>query len=240
MPTNSDKEILPVLDRRFGTWRVSIAREPMTVRQLARTYDEQAACWGAKIRRLRTGTFYDEIWASVSESLDAASEGRQLNVLDCGIGQGAFSLALAEQFEVKPHISGIDLSENMLNEAAETLGREGLSFTLKRADVRRLPFEDSQFDIVASAHVIEHLPRPEIVVREMWRVLKPGGRLVLSVTQPSIFGALLQLNWRARTYAYGELEQLLITAGFVRPSKITVGTWSLAARMSLVCQAGKL
>ena len=67
---------------------------------------------------------------------------------------------------------------------------------MTQADVARQPYADGHFDIVAAAHVIEHLPDPRAALAEMTRVLRPGGTMLLVVTRRSIAGLAIQLKWR--------------------------------------------
>jgi len=74
--------------------------------------------------------------------------------------------------------TGIDLSANMLARARRRLG-EGA--TLLRGSADRLPFEDASFDVIICTEVLEHVPDPVAVVRELMRVAAPGARVVVSI-----------------------------------------------------------
>src|SRR6476660_7103439 len=77
-------------------------------------------------------------------------------------------------------VTGIDLSEPMLEKARERVLRKGLSnIRLLAMDAADLKFPDSSFDIVYAPYVISVVPDPVAVVREMRRVCRPGGRLVI-------------------------------------------------------------
>ncbi len=117
-------------------------------------------------------------------------------MLDCGIGTGAFGLALAKSVAAPLRIDGVDISPAMLGRADRNLERRSVEYRLHRCDVRRLPFDDSTFDAVLGAHLLEHLPDPLAGLSEMSQVLRPGGLLVVVVTRRDIAGALLRIRWR--------------------------------------------
>ena len=97
-------------------------------------------------------------------------------ILEVGIGTG-LNLPL-----YPPHcrITGIDLSEEMLGKAQEKLVDLGLgNVTLKAMDATVMDFGDSQFDAAVATYTISAVPDPVGVLREMRRVVKPGGNIVL-------------------------------------------------------------
>ena len=101
------------------------------------------------------------------------------DVLDVGCGTGVFARKVARQLDNSGSITGIDLSESMLGVAREVC--PGVDF--RQGSVTSLPFEDASFDVVASSFMLMFVPEPARAVREMRRVLRPGGRLVVSVWQ---------------------------------------------------------
>src|SRR5215813_129437 len=64
------------------------------------------------------------------------------------------------------------------------------------ADAQRLPQPDASFDAGVSAHMLEHLARPDQAINEMGRVLRPGAPLVIIVTRGSLANALIRLKCR--------------------------------------------
>ncbi|PRX33759.1 phosphatidylethanolamine/phosphatidyl-N-methylethanolamine N-methyltransferase [Meinhardsimonia xiamenensis] len=102
-------------------------------------------------------------------------EGRE--VLEVGVGTG---LALP-LYKPGVSVTGIDFSEPMLEKARRRVAelRLGHVKALLRMDARALEFADESFDTVAAMHVLSVVPEPERVMREIARVLKPGGRLVI-------------------------------------------------------------
>jgi SAM-dependent methyltransferase len=101
-----------------------------------------------------------------------APPARPLRILDAGCGTGATMLALEPLGEVW----GCDLSEDAL-----AMSRERGAQHLRCCDVTALQFADASFDVVVTADVLEHVPDDERAVKEMARVLRPGGVLVATV-----------------------------------------------------------
>ncbi len=101
--------------------------------------------------------------------------------LDAGCGGGRFVVALAKLGARK--VCGIDISEGVLEAATERVRYRHLEnqVELKRASVLDIPYPDATFDYVVSSGVIHHSPDPKRAFGELVRVLKPGGKLFLSV-----------------------------------------------------------
>ncbi|MFX0541511.1 class I SAM-dependent methyltransferase [Roseovarius sp. S4756] len=100
------------------------------------------------------------------------------SLLEVGVGTG---LSLPHY---KPHlkVTGVDFSAEMLAKAQARVQRMGLSndVILRQMDARELDFPDGSFDTVAAMHVLSVVPEPERVMSEIARVLKPGGRVVIT------------------------------------------------------------
>lgn len=122
-------------------------------------------------------------------------------VLDCAAGTGKFSLAAAKR---AASVLATDLSQSMLDRAAAKTRRAGLgNITFAVRDITALTEADGSFDAVIAANVLHLLPRPEIAVRELWRVTRPGGRLILPTYLQGKTGA-----------AAGELIKIYQGVGF--------------------------
>jgi len=94
--------------------------------------------------------------------------------LDAGCGDGRYLAAL--EVELPARLAGVDISERILETARERVPRADL----RQANLESLPFEDDEFDLVLSSQVIEHVVDRTAALRELARVLRPGGALVLS------------------------------------------------------------
>ena len=101
-------------------------------------------------------------------------------VLDVGTGTGRLPRALLFQPAFHGQVIGLDLSRRMLREAAHLLAPHAGRVVLIWQDARTLPFPDDTFDAVTCLEVLEFTPNPKEVVRELVRVLRPGGVLLVS------------------------------------------------------------
>jgi arsenite methyltransferase len=102
-------------------------------------------------------------------------------VLDLGSGAGTDSLVAAQMVGPEGSVVGIDMTPEMLAKArgaAADLGAGNAEFV--EAEVERLPFPDSSFDVVISNGVIDLVPDKDAVFSEMHRVLAPGGRIQIA------------------------------------------------------------
>jgi ubiquinone/menaquinone biosynthesis C-methylase UbiE len=104
-------------------------------------------------------------------------------VLDAGCGSGRHLRALAKLPNLK--IIGIDRNGSDLNDALTGLKNmpDTLSdnYLVSRADIKKLPFASASFDCVICSEVLEHIPDHEDALKELVRILKPQGDLVVSV-----------------------------------------------------------
>lgn len=96
-------------------------------------------------------------------------------VLDCGCGMGAYLMMMSRLRQLDLH--GVDGDQLRLRQAR----REHASAALAEVDIHRLPYPDAAFDKVLMSEVLEHLADDRAAIREVYRVLKPGGILALSV-----------------------------------------------------------
>jgi phosphatidylethanolamine/phosphatidyl-N-methylethanolamine N-methyltransferase len=97
-------------------------------------------------------------------------------VLEVGVGTG-INAAL---YPTDCSVTGIDLSSSMLEIARERVARKGVrNVRLLQMDAANLKFADDTFDIVYAPYVISVVPDPVAVTREMVRVCRPGGRIVI-------------------------------------------------------------
>jgi phosphatidylethanolamine/phosphatidyl-N-methylethanolamine N-methyltransferase len=97
-------------------------------------------------------------------------------ILEVGVGTGIN----ASLYPSNCHITGIDLSASMLDKARERVAREGLrNVRLIEMDAASLTFADDAFDIVYAPYLVSVVPDPVQVVREMRRVCRPGGKIII-------------------------------------------------------------
>ncbi len=127
-------------------------------------------------------------------------------ILDAGCGNGRYSKFLLRQADPDALLTGFDYSQQMLHRARARLQSERVS--LAAADLTRLPYADTVFDAIVCGWVLEHLPDPRPGLRELARVLRPGGRLLLLATEDTLTGAMCSRLWHCRTYNRDELRRV--------------------------------
>mgnify|MGYP000012415193 CR=1 FL=1 len=119
-------------------------------------------------------------------------------ILECAAGTGEISLALAAHSS--PHdVLCTDLSSSMLRRAEQKARKRRLNrirFALR--DLFQLDDRDESFDVVIAANVLHLLKRPEQAVRELWRVVRPGGLLIL----PTFLTGEASLGYRVLLKGY--------------------------------------
>jgi ubiquinone/menaquinone biosynthesis C-methylase UbiE len=111
-----------------------------------------------------------------------AGAGPDETVLDVACGPGLLACAFAR---VAKHATGLDMTPAMLEQARKTQQEQGLNnVSWQQGDVYSLPFPEAQFSIVSSRFAFHHLQDPMAALKEMKRVCKPGGRIVVADMAP--------------------------------------------------------
>jgi len=144
----------------------------------ARWNDERSAeMWGQYADDI---TLHEDRQAWETVIGDVVGEEPQ-RILDVGTGAGFLAGLYAG---VGHDVVGCDFSESMLDQARERAARDGFEATFTTGDAEALPFEDASFDVVTNRVMIWSLPHPGVAVREWYRVLRPGGQIVLFGNHP--------------------------------------------------------
>ncbi len=202
-------------------------RTAPNIETLRSMYDSSADQWHDNLARLGQLHDYHLLFNNETVRTHLSHLDHTSHILDCGIGTGAFSLALLENINQPMHISGVDISSPMLTHAQQILENRCQTLDLRCGDIRRLPFADESFDAVIFAHVIEHMSEPVETLREMVRVLKPGAPLTGSVTRKGLGQAFMSLRWQHRGYTASQLDLLLQAAGLETRQSFDYGIgWS--------------
>ena len=137
----------------------------------------------------------DRHWRTITVGALAAQPGE--SILDLCTGTGDLALALLHRAGAR--VTGADFSAGMLRVAREKAGKRGLGLPLVQADALALPFTAGSFDAATVAFGVRNFQDLDAGLREISRVLKPGGRLaILEFSSPdrSLFGALYRFYFR--------------------------------------------
>ena len=158
---------------------------------------EQSHWWYTGRRKILT-SFVEDICRRVTD--------RRPRILDVGCGTGANLLMLSQYGDAE----GVDISEDALAFCRE----RGLE-KVKLGAGEKLPYDDGTFDLVTALDVVEHMDDDLAGLREMRRVLRPGGRVLLFVpTFMFLWGVQDDVSNHRRRYRLPELQRVLEQAGF--------------------------
>lgn len=161
----------------------------------------------------------DRAWRRrTARSLDLSPGAR---VLDVATGTGALAAEIVRTTSGAVSVTGCDINERMLAVAARRVERGRLGIDLVRCDALHLPFGDSEFDAATLAFAIDDMPDRDGCVREVRRVLKPGGRFaLLELAQPDreplrsayqLYLRTFRLLRRFSVPGYDHLEKEILT-----------------------------
>lgn len=118
-----------------------------------------------------------QLWPAQKRLLKKSNIQKAEKVLDISCGTGLITLPIAKTIGEKGEIVAIDLSEGMLEKAAEEANKNGFSnISFKHMDAEDLDLSDDSFDIAINSLGLMYYPNPDQAIQEMYRVVKPGGR----------------------------------------------------------------
>ncbi len=167
-----------------------------------------------KIKSYCKYELFMERYRSASDFIHKEKDKRnKIKLLDVGCGEGYLSYFIEKE---NTEFHGVEISPNRVKKCA------GLGYQMHDVDISTspLPFEDGFFDVVVGSHVLEHLPDPGFSIREMFRVVRKDGILIVAVPIKPKFAAFLlnlymrlkSLKERETSHAY-HLDAFL---GFIR------------------------
>ena len=130
------------------------------------------------------------------KAVDALGKFNPQQILDIATGTGDFALLMAKRLGPQ-HITGADISEGMMAVGREKVLKEGLQDTIsfEHEDCLNLSFPDGSFDAVTSAYGVRNFQDLDKGLREMHRVLHPGGHLLIVELTPPPSSPMKQLFW---------------------------------------------
>lgn len=113
-------------------------------------------------------------------------------ILDLGCGRG-FYLKAINQLNPELKLTGLDINPEYLNAAKETIDSPRIKFI--KGDATNLPFENNSFDQIIASEILEHIKEDERVIEEVYRVLKPGGKVIITVPNKNYPFLWDPVNW---------------------------------------------
>jgi len=127
-----------------------------------------------------------------------------MKVLDVGSGEGLFKIFFDKGFDGKIVWDGIEIWK----ERAEFCRHIGYRVDEINLELGKLPYEDGVYDLVLASHVIEHIPNPNQIIKELGRVLKSDGTLIIAVpTKPPIIAWLDAKYHQMKKSKFGATQQ---------------------------------
>ncbi len=185
------------------------------------------------------------------------------SILDIGSGAGQIAKHLIKYADSEASITCFDLSRQMLrrartrlsasmqnsdrHDAARRLSKSRPAKTRRTgirrstmpafvtADMAQMPFADASFDCITCGYVLEHLPDPRPGLAEIARVLAPGGRMLLLVTEDTFSGAWTSRMWTCRTYNRRELRGVCEQLGMSWKNELWFTRMHKAIRAGGIC-----
>jgi ubiquinone/menaquinone biosynthesis C-methylase UbiE len=150
-------------------------------------------------------------WKGVAEALLRLMP--PMVIADLGAGEGAFALLLAQQAQ---KVIAVDTSAKMIEVGREQAQRHGVrNIEWRLGDMEEIPIEDAEIDLVFFSQSLHHALHPERAVQDAWRILKPGGRIVILDLAKHRFEEAREMyadEWLG--FSENELETFLDKAGF--------------------------
>lgn len=140
-----------------------------------------------------------------------------VDALEIGCGTGFFSLNL-KLAGVVENVSVNDISPGMVDVARRNAAALGFDISGRVGDAESIPYQDASFDLVVGHAILHHIPDVDAALREVLRVLRPGGRLVFA-GEPTCYGDLVARRLsRATWWAATRATRLPVLAGWRLPA----------------------
>ena len=117
---------------------------------------------------------------------EIADKDSPVKVLDVACGTGDFTIEIAKKVSAGSEVIGVDISEGMMEIGKEKMLKAGVTAEMTVADCEALPYDQNTFDRIAVGFGVRNFEHLDLGIREMCRVLKPDGKLViLELSLPS-------------------------------------------------------
>jgi len=178
---------------------------------LRKRQDKMRAFFDSVAGRLGKDYVPGKSWKSLAEALLRLLP--PMVIADLGAGEGTFALLLAERAK---KVIAVDTSARMIEVARDEALRHGVkNVEYRLGDMEEVPIGDGEVDLVFFSQSLHHALHPERAVQEAWRILAPGGRIVVLDLAKHRFEEARELyadEWLG--FSESELEAMLTQAGF--------------------------
>lgn len=143
-------------------------------------------------------------------------------ILDIGTGTGYLAFPLAEAYP-QAMVYGIDIAESIIDKNRERVKSENIdNLSFQAFDGIHYPYEEERFDLVVSRYAFHHFPNPGDAVKQIYRILVPGGKVLISdpvrcrEDQEGIIDDFMRIkgDGHIQFYTEAELERLFVERGF--------------------------
>ncbi|MDX8399947.1 MAG: methyltransferase domain-containing protein [Gallionellaceae bacterium] len=226
----------------IGTWCITIQRAAPDVQDIAHMYDAASKRWNSVLELLGCSRSYATLFEQLKNDGWLSRMHERAKIIDCGIGTAALTTALIKKTHCKLEIHGVDVAPRMLTQARNNLKQfepTGLTMQFNCGNVDSLPYPAGEFDVVMSAHMLEHSPTPSETIREMVRVLKNNAPLLIVTTCRNKISSLHSLRWRYRPIESHQLIRWMNEAGLRDVQKYMLTNSSLVPGPMSVAYIGR-
>ena len=180
-------------------------------RVLRKRQDKMRSFFDSVAGRLGKDYVPGQSWKSVAEALLRLMP--PMVIADLGAGEGTFALLLAQGAK---KVIAVDTSAKMIEVAREQALRHGVkNVEYRLGDMEEVPIDDGSVDLVFFSQSLHHALHPERAIQEAWRILQPGGRIVVLDLVKHRFEEARELyadEWLG--FSESELEAMMEKAGF--------------------------
>ena len=172
---------------------------------------------------LKDSMIFDHTWyTTVRAFIDEAQIKDGDRVLDAGCGWGRI-ISGVKFFVPGTRVVGVDANYLRIAAAKKTLADKKLdeNVSLQVGDVDKLAFPDGAFDVVVCARLLQYVPNPGATIRELSRVLRPGGRVTLTI--PNKLNPVRLCTYSRKLYSSASVKRWLLDGGLTDVSCRSIG-----------------